>query len=488
MSATERRRRPIVPPGCVAGAIALAWAIAGVRPIAAQSRETMETKITVEGSTVVLEWSKKHPWDAELTARGAVLVAEYRTERGLGVDCLQDMAAPEPAVRGGAFVRRAAGSRGCPGVGSRPGDRRELRFRLPSTLTAVPTGPVCLALRVSGDRTLPIRRATDRGDNTAFFRHQAWEAEAARRARVDALVARNERLERGIAELRRGLATLTQNNERHRFTSAASCEAATVSVREIAATSRPVAEPRDQDQIARRVCIMRVVAAESLVDAQLAKLRAMPAAERPPVNDDRISVALYLRNVQAPTLLRTLLDRAGADPEPGWLPLRQPQLDQLSRDWETWAVLVPEYQRRFPRPHFESFSPTLDLQTEAGAAGRRVTASWKAGKPAEMRDIRAVVGGSVEAYDRCVVDGRHQLALNYENARSVTQTTSTLRERVRLEAVRECRAALSRADALGTRIAGYEAERDANLREIRDGTAGALPAKSHTLNGATCTP
>ena len=43
----------------------------------AQSRDTLETKLTADGATILLEWSKKHPWHQELQSRGAALIAEY---------------------------------------------------------------------------------------------------------------------------------------------------------------------------------------------------------------------------------------------------------------------------------------------------------------------------------------------------------------------------------------------------------------------------
>ena len=59
--------------GLVALGIAIVLALATV---AAQDRNTLETKVTTEGNEITFKWSKKHPWDADLVARGAHLFAD----------------------------------------------------------------------------------------------------------------------------------------------------------------------------------------------------------------------------------------------------------------------------------------------------------------------------------------------------------------------------------------------------------------------------
>ena len=76
-----------------------------VTAVVAQNRETLETDVSVNGNEVTLKWSKKHPWDAELIARGASLYAEYRTARSAGVECLQQPGNASPQFPG----RRGAG-------------------------------------------------------------------------------------------------------------------------------------------------------------------------------------------------------------------------------------------------------------------------------------------------------------------------------------------------------------------------------------------
>ena len=72
----------------------------------AQGRETLETRVSVNGDRVTLEWSKQHPWDAILLRSAPVLLAEYRTVGGQVVlDCL--MGASDATAR-----RRGAGCAG----------------------------------------------------------------------------------------------------------------------------------------------------------------------------------------------------------------------------------------------------------------------------------------------------------------------------------------------------------------------------------------
>ena len=121
----------------------------------AQSRETLETAVSVAGSEVTVKWSKKHPWDAELIARGISLFAEYRTARGSGLECLQPRAGTTARVPGGAAAS------GCfAGNPVLRGEDRTIRFQLPEVLTAEPVGQVCLQFRLA-DQRLCAREPVD---------------------------------------------------------------------------------------------------------------------------------------------------------------------------------------------------------------------------------------------------------------------------------------------------------------------------------------
>ncbi len=56
--------------------------LGGVSIALGQSRETLETKLTGLRGGIILEWSKKHPWDAQLAATPPYLLVEYQTSDG----------------------------------------------------------------------------------------------------------------------------------------------------------------------------------------------------------------------------------------------------------------------------------------------------------------------------------------------------------------------------------------------------------------------
>src|SRR5262245_4632646 len=84
-------------------ALVIGAVIAAGFSIHAQDRDTLETEVTAEGDVVLLKWSKKHPWDAQLLASAPMLLGEYRTPNGtvIGTDCLRGSAPAAPG-RGGA--------------------------------------------------------------------------------------------------------------------------------------------------------------------------------------------------------------------------------------------------------------------------------------------------------------------------------------------------------------------------------------------------
>jgi hypothetical protein len=460
--------------------------------LAGQSRETLETRVTASGDFVVLEWSKKHPWDAELLARGASLVAEYRTGAGVGLDCLAQPdrlpttgpAAPgrQPAVRGVPVV-----SPGCAGgVSAMPAgkEERRIRFRLPDRVASVPTGPICLMIRLPNQRVLPIRQANARGDDTAHFRYQPWETVVANGARAAAVDTRNTRLQTAISDLQRSIANQQANNAAQGWTSAAKCDGLTVSEIGVATHDRPVAPPPMHDELARRVCVMRVSDAADQLFEQIVK-RGTTDPQR--ALDEMALLALEKNRAQPPAVLAALLRRTPDAANAEWGTLRQTQIDQYNRDWAQWAPRVAEYKKQFPVPHFESFSSTLLLQTGTSAAGARVAAALKAGQAPSAADVRGFIGGSLEAYDRCVADGKNQLTVNYQTSLELQKTAATLRQRVQSETVQECRAGFTKLDSLQSELARYQQELDENQR-VAPATRAPLPTRSVDLNDAACTP
>jgi hypothetical protein len=118
---------------------------------AARDRDTLWTKVTAAGETITLSWDKNHPWDADLKATGAQLIARYRGDAGNEV--------------AESFGRATPSGK----------NERTIHFTLPHSTNRPAAGPVCLVLQLPNGRVLPVRRATQRGDDTAGFRYDAVE-------------------------------------------------------------------------------------------------------------------------------------------------------------------------------------------------------------------------------------------------------------------------------------------------------------------------
>jgi hypothetical protein len=120
-------------------------------------RNTLGTRVTATPEAIVLDWDPKHPWSAAIS-RGASLIARYDT-----------------ATQGIVLQILAPG---------KPDGVSRMNFILPSALTVPPTGPVCLFIRLSDKRILPIRKpGSDHGD-PSLFRDRFWEDAAASRTGV----------------------------------------------------------------------------------------------------------------------------------------------------------------------------------------------------------------------------------------------------------------------------------------------------------------
>ena len=95
-----RRIRPlhVMPTSCglFACAILIGTVAIGASGAWAQDKNSLDTKVVAEGGTITLSWDKKHPWDADMLARGVSLLAEYKTRSNGG----SGGAAPESNANG----------------------------------------------------------------------------------------------------------------------------------------------------------------------------------------------------------------------------------------------------------------------------------------------------------------------------------------------------------------------------------------------------
>lgn len=469
---------------------------AAAGPLAiAQNRDTLETRLTASGDVVLLEWSRKHPWDRELLAGGAFLMAEYRDSRGqVGFDCLQAGGAESNSSP--ARTRYAARRSGaCPGLRSLPArspEDRVLRFRLPESLNVTPEGPVCLYIRMPDQRLLPVRKGNDRGDDTARFRYEPWEKEAVRNTAAFTLRAHIDALRRAKEQIDENIGTLESINASNGWHSPEACGA--IKIRELSTPGiRPVAPPSAHDAIARLVCIMRVANAQARLDG-IARSRPIQDGSLSPERRTLFTALDYARTdngrnfVYPPGLLTVLFEMIPEKDRQGPFTARIEQLDQLRSDWIRWSPGVEEYRKQVA-PHFGQFEDLLDLQTltvQVGVSLAKSILDKTAPKPV---DLRGFIGASLEAYGRCLADGKNQLETSYRNAMELRASTPALLEKGRAELMRVCLAGIGKLEAEKAegRKRQEELDRATKLLEQYSGTS-VIASQPRTLNSVVCVP
>jgi hypothetical protein len=422
----------------------------------AQSRDTLETLVSVAGDEVTFKWSKKHPWDAALVAQGVSLYAEYRTARGPGLECLQTRGAAAGARVPGA----GAGGNCFAGNPVLRSEDRTIRFQLPEALTAEPLGPVCLQLRLPDQRLLPIRRANKLGEDTARFQVEEWSRNATGRARLATLESRRTALRNAIATQSAEITEQAQANQAKGWTSGDACAALTGGTVEIEASGRPIAQPQEQDAIARQVCVLRL--------------------DRD--GKEGLSIA------SPPRYLPDIAGRVDDQMRDRWLAIRGPQYTQYLDDWERYGPTAEVYQRTHRIPHFGMYDDRLAIQSLAARAFQRVLVATREKREADPADVLGVIGATIEAYDRCVRDGKRQLDLNYREAAALESTVKTLPERLRQQAVQACQGGIDRLAGMRSRLTAFEREALGVEREIALIVISPLQKKSRALNAAVCTP
>lgn len=431
--------------------LGLVWCAVSDSPaVRAQNRETLETKVVVEGTSVAVSWSRKHPWDADLIAQGASLYAEYRDSRGVvGTQCLQ-------APRGGAATAYGECFTGNP-VFRR--EEREIQFQLPPTLTSEAAGPVCLLLRLPNNRVLPLRRANRQGDETARFQIEGWAVAAGGRKRVENLERRRAEVEASLAVQLKAVAEKERVDAGRGWGSDEACNAMTTPTLDITGSNRPVAKPEDQDGVARQVCTIRVA------------------------NGDD-----FTRAIAAPTDFEPWLRRVPEELRTRWLTLRGGQVVQFIEDWKRYDPLRQAYVEQHRVPHFGSYADRLYLQSLGGVALQSAATALASDRLPEARDILGYLGAKVEAYDRCVTDGKRQLDLNYQESVALAKTLASMPERLREQEVRSCRAAVTKLSAMRAKVTEFRSELERIASDIANTKTASPPERRRELNDVRCTP
>ncbi len=448
------------------------WAIALLMVpsvLMGQGRETLETKVSVRGNQVVLEWSDKHPWDAVLLSRAPSLLAEYRLANGqVGLDCLT----------GGAAGVMARGCLGVQGVRDRGPRGRSLAYTLPPTLTGVPAGNACLLFRMPDQRLLPLRRVDRDRSETARFRYPEWEAAARGDGDRASVTRRLEEARRALRAKQEEIAALERELAARGGSSPAACEAIPAPSLEEESSGRPIAEADELDLVARQVCVMRVRNAGQNVARQT------------------ISDHLTSNKVLPPSVLDSvlaLLPRARDGTSP-LAPDRQSELATFRRDY---ARLAPQVQRYrddvrkagYTEPHFGLFTDSLQLQSISRAGGNTILAELRERKPVTPEFVLGWVGTHLEAYTRCVDDGRAQLATTRTTTLELEQRRPAQREAARQALVKSCLAGTQRLEALRGQIGPLELQVAAAERALAEfAPPPPLPSRAREVNQEACIP
>jgi len=402
--------------------------------LAAQNKDTLETKVVAQGGSVVLQWSKKHPWSARLQSQGAALIAEYRTKtRGVVSEVLRTAVAKDS-------------------------DERALAFRLPDALTSPPEGPVCLYFQLPSRQVLPVRRATDSGSDTARFRYDAWTREAAKRANAESLRLNVEVTRRKIAVNAQDRAAQQQIVGRNGRGSNEACDA--IPPPSLAASERPfdAVSPNEQPDIATLVCTLRIANGEA--------------------DDD-------FESARGPHFLETLFEQI---PEPSRLGdpnliQRRRQLDGFIRDWDRWSPQLAAYVSRYRTPHFGARTDSLELPATTAKAARALAQ----GRRPDAPDIPGYVGSSIESYLRCVEDGKKQLQTKFLSWQALASSEPTRVRAAHQQLVLSCKRDVSKLEELTRDGAALVKQLEVEQSALEPAAAfAALPTKAEVLNDAAC--
>lgn len=324
---------------------------------------------------------------------------------------------------------------------------------------AAPLGPVCLQIRLPNGRLLPVRQATSLDEDTARFQYEEWGRSAAARAQKENIEARRSSIRTALSTQSAAVKTQDEINTRKGWVSEQACNNVTGGIVEIHRSERPVASPSEQDRVARMMCIIRLD-----------------------------NGGQHVATAKSPSQLTHYLERLDPAVRDRWIELRGQQIKQFVDDWKSLSPEIAAFKERYRIPHFGSYSDVLFLQSLTIDAGHAAREAIKASREPRPQDILGYVGGSVEAYDRCIRDGKQQVDLNYRQAQALKADLSTLPERLRLQAAQECREAVTKLDNMRSRLAGFEQGLAAAERELNLLTVTPLAVKSRDLNSIACVP
>lgn len=423
-------------------------------------RNTVGTRLTATSEKIVLDWDPKHPWSADI-ARGANLMAEYDT-RSQGI-VLQSLAQGK-----------------APG-----GSATSMQFVLPETLTASPVGPVCLFVRLSNNKVLPVRKADQGHSDTSRFRDLSWEVVAASHTGLAEHKRFLSELQAAADNADRLLELKRKSLDKIGWSQGGGCK--NIVAPSFASETKPddVLPLEQQPSAARRACITRVLGAQLEMQKRIQRA------------DDDHKADIFLTDmttaVMPPDLSNYLLDvltRSKLD-----LSTRRLQLAEFQKDWDTYSK-NPEDREH---PILGNVRDEISLQAITSAIGRdkEMIPIWLAfltHKPAssltekiDPEKIAGFAGGELEAYSRCVVDSQKQLRSKLDQWEINLADAPRLKEMARQELIASCeKESASLARLVAAQTAAHDRLSQAQQTQPSNATETTLQASGKNLNAFAC--
>lgn len=435
--------------------LVLGWSWFAVQAVG-QDKETLGTKVMGNGDVISLTWDAKHPWDAEMMGRGANLMAEYMT-----------------ANRGAVSERLKSGKTLGPGS-------RLIQFTLPDHLTNEPKGAVCLYFLLGNQHVLPIRKVSAQARDTSRFRYMPWEDSAQsttvfvrHKESVDWLRNAVQHSQTQLSEKQRSMAA-------QGWTNPGACEQASVSSFGMSAVPADVLPVAQHEAAARRVCSSRVTWNQRKVDRSFAEA----STEEEKQNALRLASAF----VQEPEIIGVYLvqlEKAAGGRDSNLL-LRRRQFNEFSADYKRWSGSAMDYKN----PVFGQFDDEFQVQSLVRMSSLRVLAKllkMPKDKDPDYADIAGFVGGSLEAYSRCVTDGQSQLRTKLNTWNELQTKAPELEARARVQMVQACRKGFDDLDVMKADVKKFQIQLEEEER-VRppDTTSTTVLARPVVLNTAAC--
>ena len=446
-------------------------------PLPAQDKDTLWTKVAAQNKTVTLSWDKDHPWDMTLTAQGPELMARYF------VDGRREVS--ESLGRGNKDKN----------------ERRTLRFSLPDSMRGSVSGAVCLFFQMPDRRGLPIRRANAQDADTVGFRYEPWDRQMHRAAEITAARERVATAERTLASATQRIDVKAATMKQRGWTDQASCEQ--VNAPTFVPGPRPydVVNPAEQDDVARHVCVNRVVMGYVLVDGYIEdrlpkRLPSDPAARDVEAARKALSAAFDPafagpKGMTPAALIDAIVERLGRDN--ATVKARQPQIAEFARDWSKFIPGIKDYVPHLGEPDEYLNWPSTAQQSAFRIFGpdlaKQVHAEWAMqGVPAPtVRDLESFLGSSLDAYAGCVEDSTKQLRTKYEAWDALRSNAPQRAAAARDFLIRECRQEMSALDKMKADLSSLQEQfaRDKQALNTAE-TPIALASSPVVLNTVSC--